>query len=264
VTPPGASAKGATVVLVVTIALTPRFAHAYRPFVSTDAAVADPGDVEIEFGAIGFRSDHGRTSIIAPTVTANLGVGRDLEVVGEFKLVSDVEHRNRTETTRFEDSAVSLKWVAHDGVLQAKEREPSLALELSLLLPTIRGEDRPGGELIGIASGILPGVCRYHLNAGALVEPGGDEPGVIWGVILERAVTESLRAVLEVNGEAVRGSPGDNSALVGAIWTVPAPKPLNGLALDVGLRHGLGRGDEWGGTAGFTFAFPLWREGGDP
>jgi hypothetical protein len=30
----------------------------YRPFVSTDASVADTGDVEIEFGYIGFRADH--------------------------------------------------------------------------------------------------------------------------------------------------------------------------------------------------------------
>jgi len=32
-------------------------ASAYRPFVSTDAALADRGDVEVEFSAIGFRSD---------------------------------------------------------------------------------------------------------------------------------------------------------------------------------------------------------------
>lgn len=261
---PSASCGGVAVVLAMTLSLTARPAHAYRPFVSTDAAVADPGDVEVEFGYIGFRSDHGRTSIIAPTVIANLGVMRSLELVGEFKLVNDVAQRSRVETTRFEDSAVSLKWIAHDGVLQAKEPDPSLAVELSLLLPTIRGEDRPGGELVGIASGILPGVCAYHLNAGALVEPGGDEPGVIWGVILERAVAGGLRAVLEVNGESVRGSPGDDSALVGAIWDVSAPAPLDALSLDVGLRHGLGRGDEWGGTAGFTFAFSWWREGGDP
>ena len=47
-------------------------ASAYRPFVSTDATVADTGDVELEFGAIGFRSDGGAKSIVAPDVIARV------------------------------------------------------------------------------------------------------------------------------------------------------------------------------------------------
>src|SRR5438132_9232258 len=94
------------VVLFVAYAAMP--ASAYRPFVSTDAAVADPGDVEVEFGAIGFRSDGGRTSLVAPTVIGNLGVARDLELVGELKLVNDLAHAE-DDRMRFEDTAVSLK-----------------------------------------------------------------------------------------------------------------------------------------------------------
>jgi hypothetical protein len=71
--------------VVLLVACSARPASAYRPFVSTDAAVADPGDLEVEFGAIGFRNGGGGggTSLVAPTIVGNLGVARDLELVGE-------------------------------------------------------------------------------------------------------------------------------------------------------------------------------------
>jgi hypothetical protein len=239
-----------------------RPAIAYRPFVSTDAAVADEGAVEVEFGYAGFRKDDGRTAIVAPTVVVNLGIASRLELVAEFKLVNDISG-HRDEPTRFEDSAISLKWVAREGALQEHGSGLSLATELSILLPTIRGEDRPGAELVGIASGRALG-WTYHLNGGPLVEPGGDRPGVIWGIILEHAIRGPLRAVAEVNGESTPGTPPDNSALVGLVWDVPAPAPLDELSFDVGIRHGISRGaDEWGGTAGFTFALPWWSRRDD-
>src|SRR5207247_7548430 len=62
--------------------------------------------------------------------------------------------------------------------------------------------------------------------------------------------------------ESVRGSAANNSALVGAIWVVAAPAPLHELSFDVGVRHGISRAaNEWGGTAGLTFAFPVWSAG---
>jgi len=228
---------------------------AYRPFVSTDAAVAEAGLAEIEFGYAGFRADRRHTALIAPTVIANLGLGHDLELVGEFKLVNDLGRR-RDDPTRFEDSALSVKWVAREGFLQERDRTPSVALELSLVLPTIAGEDRPGGELAGIVSGTALG-WTYHVNAGPLVDPGGSDPGGMWGLILEHALCERLRAVGEVNGESVRGSPADNSALVGMIWKVDPPPPLRELAFDVGVRRGISHAAaDWGGTAGLTFALP--------
>src|SRR3989442_1454877 len=119
-----------------------------------------------------------------------------------------------------------------------------------------RGEDRPGGELVGIASGRALG-WTYHLNGGGLVEPGGDEPGILWGVIVERPLLGRVRAVAEVNGETVRGSNADTSALLGAVWDVAAPSPLHELSVEVGGRHGISRpADEWGGTGRFTVALP--------
>jgi hypothetical protein len=235
-----------------------RRAFAYRPCIATDAAVADSGEVEVELGYAGFREDHGRVTIVAPAVVGNLGIARDVELVAESKLANDVTPQRGEDSTRFEDSAVSLKWVLREGVLQDHGARPSLAVELSALLPTLRGEDRPGGELVGILSGLTLG-WTYHLNASALVEPGGSEPGVAWGVILEHSIRGALRAVAEVDGESVRASPVDDSALIGAIWSVPAPAPLHELSFDVGVRRGLSSAAaDWGGTAGVTFAFP-WR-----
>src|SRR5205809_4306880 len=199
---------------------------------STDAAVANAGEVEVELGDAAFRQNGNGTTIVAPALIANLGVARALELVGEFKLVNDLDGGDR-EPMRFEDSAISLKWVAREGVLQERGPAPSLAVEMSVLLPTLRGEDRPGGELVGIASARALG-WTYHLNGGPLVEPRGDDLGAVWGVILEHGLTDSLRAVAEVNGESVRGSAANNSALVGAIWVVAAPAPLHELSSDVG------------------------------
>lgn len=244
--------------LAMTLVMPAREGFGYRPFVSTDAAVADEGEVEIEFGYAGFREDHGGVTILAPQVVANLGVVRDIEAVAEFDLANDLTPRRGENPTRFEDTEVSLKWVMREGVLQERPG-PSIALELSALLPTLRNEDRPGGELVGILSNTGLGLT-YHLNAGALVEPAGSEPGIMWGVILERAIAGGLRAVAEVNGESVRKSATDSSALIGAIWSVAAPAPLHELSFDVGVRRGLSRAAaDWGGTAGFTFDFPWER-----
>jgi len=121
----------------------------------------------------------------------------------------------------------------------------------------MRGQgDRPGGEVVGIASDRLFG-WTFHLNGGGIVEPGDDQPGVIWGIIVERPLVGSLRAVAEVDGESVREREAQNSALVGAILDVEVPPPFHGLSLDVGVRHGISSSaDDWGGTAGFTVAFP--------
>jgi hypothetical protein len=247
---------GALFALVVAVAA-PRAALAYRPFLSTDAGVADEGEIEVELGYVGFRRDRSRDAIVTPALVVNVGVAHGVEVVGQFKLVTDLGPGRGRDATRFDDSELSVKWVLHEGVLQDAGPSPSLALELSALLPTVHGEDRPGGELVAILSGRTGGFT-YHVNAGGLVEPGGDEPGVVWGVIAERPLYGALRAVAEIDGESVRGAEPDNTALVGAVWSVPGPAPFHELSFDVGIRRGLSNGaDDWGGTAGLTFAFPF-------
>src|SRR5258705_12529062 len=79
-----------------------RRAFAYRPFVSTDASVANRGKVEIELGMSGFRGPHRRATIDVPVLVVNLGGGPDLELVGEFTLATDLTHDPNEEPTRFE------------------------------------------------------------------------------------------------------------------------------------------------------------------
>jgi hypothetical protein len=131
---------------------------------------------------------------------------------------------------------------------------------LSLLVPTLDGQHRPGGELVGIMSGRGFGFT-YHLNAGVLTEPSDASAAPVWGIIVEHALAAGLRAVAEVNGESATGSGPDDSALIGAIWEVKAPPPIRELAFDIGLRHGITHtAPEWGGTAGFTIAFPVLKK----
>jgi hypothetical protein len=229
---------------------------AYRPFVSTDATVAEPGQLELELGYAGFRRSGDRTDLIAPGIVANIGLVKDLELVGEVKGIHRLSGTSRGKQFDVEDSAVSLKWVAHEGALQESGRRPSVAIEASLLLPTAGGQHEPGAQLVGIASGAA-GPWRWHINGGGLVKTARSEPGAIWGVIGERYVFGALRAVAEVNGESVRGYRPDTSALVGIIWDLKPPAPLRELSFDVGLRHGVSRAaDDWGATAGLTFALP--------
>jgi hypothetical protein len=49
-------------------------ASAYRPFVSTDAAVADPRDVEIELGALTLDRTGRENTFSTPSVVVNYGV----------------------------------------------------------------------------------------------------------------------------------------------------------------------------------------------
>src|SRR5437016_7743010 len=48
-------ARWRLLIIAAVLSGTPSRALAYRPFVSTDAAVAGPGEVEIDFGYAGFR-----------------------------------------------------------------------------------------------------------------------------------------------------------------------------------------------------------------
>src|SRR5437763_216268 len=64
----------------------PHSARAYRPFVSTDAAVADVKEVEIELGYFNWARESGKNSFIVPKVVLNYGLVQNLELVGEFSV----------------------------------------------------------------------------------------------------------------------------------------------------------------------------------
>jgi len=124
---------GASMVGVAMVLLGADPVSAYRPFVSTDAAVADPREVEIELGALTLQRTGRENTFTTPSVVLNYGVWERWELVAEFR----VQEGSGTEIT---DSGVSVKGVLKEGVLQDKEGV-SIAVEAGLLLPsTMKGE----------------------------------------------------------------------------------------------------------------------------
>jgi hypothetical protein len=233
---------------VVLLLVMPANGWAYRPFVSTDAAVADPQEVEIELGYFTIEHDTGENTFTIPSLVLNYGLRRNIEVVGEFRL-----ERAPMGDIDLVDPALSLKAVLKEGVLQEKPGL-SVAVEAGPLLPSTRpGERGLGFETIGIVSGKLA-PFTFHVNLGGGVDRRGAQPFGIWGVIGELPVRSNLRLVGEVTGESTKGALPNNSALLGVIWQ----PSVSNLVLDAGVRRGISRGaPDWQLTAGVTFGFRL-------
>jgi hypothetical protein len=245
---PPSSATARTLPAILLLLFSPSLAWGYRPFVSTDAAVADLGEMEIELGYFNLERERGKNTFIVPKVVLNYGLIRNLELVGEFA-VEEPPHGS----ARLTDSALSLKAVLKEGVLQEKNGI-SFAVEAGPLLPsTNKEENRLGFEALGILSGKL-GALTYHLNFGGGVERRQGDPFVLWGAIAELPIVEKLRLVGEINGESVRTKTPDTSALLGFIWEAPWQK----VSLDAAIRKGISHeAADWMVTTGLTFGFSL-------
>src|SRR5262244_3475166 len=203
-------------------------ASAYRPFVSTDAAVADPKEIEIELGYFTLDRTRDENTFIMPRTVLNYGLFKNWEAVAEFAI-----QRAPDATLDVIDPALSLKGVLKEGVLQDKDGF-AFAVEASALLPsTEKGQDRFGFEGIGILSDKL-GPFMFHLNGGLGIERSTGDLVGIWGVILELPVAKGLRLVGEVNGEKPRREDQRDSALLGVIWQ---PWPSKNVWFDGGIRR---------------------------
>jgi hypothetical protein len=220
----------------------------YRPFVSTDAAVADPREVEVEFGYFNLERADKENTFIVPQVVVNYGMSQDWEVVGEF----DVE-KPPDAAAKLVNPGLFLKGVLKEGVLQRQEGV-SIAIEAGPLLPSAASEQNGlGFEGIGILSGVARRFT-YHINVGGGVDRQTTNPFVLWGVIGEISLLPSLRLVGEVSGENSKEKIPDNSALLGIIWQPPSSSVL----LDGGVRKSLSTGaPDWLFTTGLTWSFSL-------
>ena len=246
--------SGRAAALLVMVALP---ARAYRPFNSTDAAVADVGKVEIELGPLGFIEEGPDRFVVAPSVILNWGVAQDWEVVLEGRhFVRLGSGDAQAPRLRVDDNAFSLKKVLREGVLQEKTG-PSVAAEASVLLPAIHGDDGVGAEATLIASERWE-AATVHLN-GAVAWTRAHAPGAFAGLIVEGHDAWTLRPVAEVLVEGERDVPVSVSGLVGAIWRLSEE-----LSIDGGLR--LARSGGANTTeirAGLTWSFGVGFPRGD-
>jgi hypothetical protein len=242
-----AVAHAGTLVLVL-LSLLASAAWAYRPFVSTDAAVVERARMEIELGYLTFVRTQGEHTFMIPQVVLNYGLTPTLELVGEFKGEEGPE-----TGLQLVDPALSLKAVLREGILQEKAGV-SVAVETGLLLPaTVPGERKLGFESVGIVS-LRMSPFTFHLNLGGGLDREATRPFGVWGVITELPIGATVRLVGEVNGESVHGHAASNSGLLGVLWQ---PRWLNAV-VDAGLRRGFSRGaPDWLFTTGLTLSFPL-------
>ncbi len=227
-------------------------ASAYRPFDGTDAAVADPGELEVELQPAGARRDDTQKTLIAPATVFNVGLPQQWEAVLEGQVETPVSPSGPTSLSA---TGAFLKHVLRDGSLQDKPG-PSIATEFGLLLPEIAGDSRVGASVAGIVSQRWDW-GTIHLNAAtALLRDRNADLFV--GAIVEGPIKWRVRPVAEVFYEDEVGASQTVSGLIGAIWQVS-----DNLSFDIAVRHALTDGrpvDEL--RAGVTFGFPMHLFGG--
>src|SRR2546426_1083304 len=208
------------------------YAWGYRPFISTDAAVADPQEMEVELGYFNLKRAEQKNTFVTPRVVLNYGIARNWEIVGEFEVEKPLG-----KDVQLSDPGLFLKAILKEGIWQKKDGV-SFAIEAGPLLPaTVAWERRFGFEGIGILSGKLASLT-YHVNVGGGVDRTKTNPFAIWGVIVELPVLANFRLVGEVSGENIRKKFPDESVLFGFIWELPASPIL----IDGGIRRSLSRG----------------------
>ena len=134
----------------------PLAARAYRPFNSTDAAVAEKGQVEIELGPFGLVQEGSDRWLVAPSVILNWGFADRWELVLEGRHFVHLGAAVAEPRLRVEDAAVSLKTVLREGSRYHVDDQPlglpidrghevHLALEGDVLpIPVARANERAG------------------------------------------------------------------------------------------------------------------------
>jgi hypothetical protein len=222
-------------------------AFAYRPFDGTDAAVAAPGEVEIELQPAGRLRDETGTSLIAPATVINYGLSEGWEAVLEGLGQTPL---SPSGPTSLRAAGAFLKHVLQPGSLQDKTG-PSIATEFGVLLPDSTGASGVGASLASIVSQRWDW-GTIHLNAAAALTRD-HHADLFLGAIIEGPSKWSVRPVAEIFVEQAFGQFNTVSALVGLIWQV-----RDNLSFDVGLRHALTNGHPVNEVrAGLTFGFPL-------
>jgi hypothetical protein len=222
-------------------------ALAYRPFDGTDAAVADPGEMEVELQPAGGKRIDGQKALVAPATVFNYGLAKDWEAVLEGRLVTPLP---ASGPTTFTDGGAFLKHILRPGVLQ-DQTGPSIATEFGVLLPDSIGDTRFGASIAAIVSQRWDwGTAHLNIQGQLTRDQHAD---LFTGVILEGPYKWPVRPVAEFFYEEEFGQAHTVSALIGAIWQV-----RDNLSFDVGFRHAITNGAHVNEIrAGLTIGFPL-------
>jgi hypothetical protein len=222
-------------------------AAAYRPFDGTDAAVADVGEVEIEFQPIGaIRA--GPTNGLSDAIL-NVGFADRWELVLQGTAQPLPEGVGPISVS----NGALLKYVVQPGVLQDKSG-PSIATEFGALLPAAGGGSGVGFGLAGIVSQRWDWGTT-HLNVATNLTP--DQHGeLFFDAIIVGPSKWKVRPVFEIYSDSVINQTQTYSALAGAIWQVN-----DKLSFDAAVRYALVNGRPVQELrAGLTFGFPLFSQ----
>ena len=187
------TARGLACALLACVggAVWPDAALAYRPFDGTDAAVADVGELEIEFQPAGVRRENAQNTLVAPATVLNFGFEKNWELVLEGQLETPFSPSGPSVLTA---NGAFLKNVLREGVLQDKAG-PSIGTEFGLLLPDSDGSNQLGVSLAGIVSQRFDW-GTVHLNGEAALTRDHNAD-VFLGAIIEGPITWKVRPVAE-------------------------------------------------------------------
>jgi hypothetical protein len=222
-------------------------ALAYRPFDGTDAAIAAPGEVEIELQPAGGLREGATTTLVAPATVFNYGLSEGWEAVLESRGQTPLTPSGPTNLTA---AGSFLKHILLPGSLQDKPG-PSVATEFGMLLPDSTGNSGIGASVAGIVSQ-RGDWGTIHLNGQAALTRD-HHADLFAGAILEGPSKWTVRPVAEVFYEKAFGQEETVSGLIGMIWQVD-----DKLSFDFALRHALKNGHSVNEVrAGLTFGFPL-------
>ena len=216
------------ILLLLLVLAWSRTADAYRPFNGTDAAVAEPGVVELELGPIQYFELGQTPTLFSPDVVLNYGIGERWELVLQGRLAHEL--LPDSQGPNLVDNGVFLKGILREGSLQDKSG-PSIATEFGLLLPSTRDEPGTGASIAFIVSQRWQDLT-VHLNA-EVAMTRRQFPDTAFSVIVEGPYSWKVRPVAEFFYEREYGGSEIGSGLVGAIWQVS-----DHLAVDFALRGG--------------------------
>lgn len=247
---------------------------ALRPFVTTDADVADPYEVELELGLFGFtvETEPGpdEVRIQSPAFRFNLGLP-NLGFTGDWEIVLESVHEfidKEQEDEDFDSDINQFKatggffknvWYRGEGWI------PNFATEVGLLMPTERGAERARGadfEGLTIFTWFFPRLTWHMTLGGATFHTGKEEPGetrgaLIYGTILDAPIPghEKFHLVSEYSMEKVEEKEIEHQLLGGMVYHGPW-----GMDWDAAGFGGLStESTDWGITAGVTISTKVVR-----